>query len=281
MFDLPDPGSYRLTRAPLVLAAVQVQFPLIGRLQELAGITPVQEAIRDVFPYMERQQTSQLTLAFGPAGPVQPPAAEATVSWKFTDDAGWAALVEPGSATLVVGREYTHVDDFQLRFDRILLALRDAAQVPRCDRIGVRYINVAQIAPGDTTWAQWFRPELAGWIATDIFEPATTVASSISQTSLVAPGTGQLTSAPHQVQAIVRHGLLPQGTTIPVSSLAPLEPLSLPSFILDIDGFIVGPQPFRVELLQQQFLGLHEQIDRFFYWSLAEPGLQHFGIERR
>jgi uncharacterized protein (TIGR04255 family) len=111
--------------------------------------------------------------------------------------------------------------------------------------------------------------------------PGVTVESSISQTSLRGRGVDELAVAPHEVQAIVRHGLLPPGTTIPVASVTPLQPLAFPGFILDIDAFIAGPQPFDTDLLQQQFVGLHKQIDRFFVWSLAEEGLEHFGLERQ
>ncbi len=280
MFDLPDPGRYILRRPPLVMALVQVQYPLIGRIEELAGITPIQEAIKDVFPYMERLQVNQVMLAFGLGGPVQPPAQQTTVAWKFTDDAGWTAAIDPGSTSLSVGVNYTNVDDFTTRLGRCLRALRDAANIPRCTRIGVRYVNVARIAEGEQ-WAGWFRPELAGWIATDIFTAGATVDSSISQTSVRAAGTGDLAIAPHPVQAVIRNGLLPAGTIIPVGNISPLQPLAVPGFILDIDVSIAGPQPFDVEVLLRQFAGLHQQIDRFFAWSLAEPGRQHFGMERQ
>jgi uncharacterized protein (TIGR04255 family) len=280
VFELPDPGRYRLRRPPLVLALVQIQFPIVGRIQELAGITPIQEGLRDVFPYMERLQVNQLTIGFGVGAPVQQPAQQTTVAWKFSDDAGWTAVFEPGSVSLSVGPTYTNVDDFRTRLERALRALHEAVNVPRCDRIGVRYVNVAQIVQGEA-WTGWFRPQLAGWIASDIFTPETAVDSSISQTSLRGRGVGALAGAPYEVQAIIRHGLLPIGTTIPVASVMPLQPLTLPGFILDIDAFIAGPQPFDIDRLQQQFTGLHQQIDRFFVWSLAETGIDHFGMERQ
>lgn len=277
MFDLPDPGPYRLGRLPLVLALVQVQFPLVGRLQDLTGITPVQDALRAAYPYMERVQVNQVALTLSPAGPIQSPTTQSSVSWKFTDDSGWTAVIEPGSASLSVGPTYTDIGEFAARVQDLLAALQRAVGIPRCDRLGVRFINVAQIAEGET-WAQWFRPELTGWIAAGILHATTRLESSISQTIVRGRGTGALAQSPHEAQAIVRHGLLPPGTAIPVASLTPLEPLVTTGFILDIDAFIQGPRPFDVTRLHQEFLALHDQINRFFRWSLADEGLAHFQV---
>lgn len=279
MFNLSHPGRYRLQRPPLALSVVQVQYPLVGRLQELAGITPVQEALRETFPYMERIQVNQFTFAFGQGGPTQSPSPEATVSWKFTDDAGWTALIEPGSASISVGPTYETVDEFADRFERLVTALAQFAAVGRADRLGLRYINLAAIAPGNQEWVQWFRRELAGWIATDVFQEGTIVEQSISQTAVRGHGVADLVDVPHDIQAMIRHGIIPAGTGIPVSSVAPLQPITVPSFILDMDMFISGPQRFDPATLRRQFDGLHDQIDRFFYWSLADAGRQHFGVE--
>lgn len=277
MFNLPSPGPYRLERLPLVLALVQIQYPIVGRLQDLAGITPVQEALAGIYPYMERVQVNQIALAIGASGPVQPPAAQATVSWKFTDDSGWTAIVEPGSSSLSVGGTYTDIGEFARRVRDLLAALHQAVGVIRCDRLGVRFINIAQISPGDR-WTHWFRPELTGWIGTNILAETARLESSISQTILRGRGVGVLPQTPHETQAIVRHGVLPPGTAIPVATLMPLEPLATTGFILDIDTFIAGPQTFDIKQLHEQFIGLHDQINRFFRWCLAEEGVTHFQL---
>lgn len=279
MFNLPDPGRYRLERPPLVLAVVQVQFPIIGRLQELAGITPIQEELRAVFPYMERLQTQQLTLAFTPGAVVQPPLAETSVGWKLTDDQGWTVLIEPGAATVSIGPSYGSIDEFAQRVELLLASLHSAGGVRRCNRLGVRYVNLAAVPPDDQQgWVRWFREELTGWIATPIVTTDTVLDSSISQTTLHSRPTGNLSVAPHQVNGVVRHGLLPAGTAIPVATVTPLQPLSVPSFILDIDIFSTGPQPFDATNLARQFRAFHSEIDRFFRWSLAPEGEARFGV---
>ena len=279
MFNLPDPGRYRLERPPLVLAVVQVHFPIVGRLQELPGITPIQEELRDVFPYMERLQTQKLTLAFAPGVVAQPPLAETSIGWKFSDDQGWAVLIEPGTATVSIGPSYGSIDEFAHRVELLLSALHSAGGVRRCDRIGVRYVNLAAVPPDDQDgWVNWFRKELTGWIGMPIATSDTVLESSISQTTLHSRPSGNLSAASHQINGIVRHGLLPAGTSIPVATVTPLQPLSVPSFILDIDIFSIGPQPFDTANLTKQFRAYHSEIDRFFRWSLAAEGEKHFGV---
>ena len=51
------------------------------------------------------------------------------------------------------------------------------------------------------------------------------------------------------------------------------------AFLLDIDLFIEGHQPFDAEELPRQIAMLHDQIDRFFRWALTSAGEEYFGLE--
>jgi uncharacterized protein (TIGR04255 family) len=279
VFDLPAPGAYRLERPPLATAIAQVSFPLIGRLQELAGVTSVQEALRPMFPYMERVQVSQVQVGFRREG-LESLQATTGLAWKFTDDDGWTATVEPGAATLSVGPTYGSIEEMAIRWKLLLDALAGVPGMVRCDRIGVRYVNIAEVAPGSKTWPQWFRSELLGWPALDIFGDHSQLTSTVTQTIMTALPTGQLTEVPHNLQALVHNGVLPAGSVVPLPALPGPPPLKAPSLLLDIDLFVVGPQPFASEPLLSQFRLLHGQIDSFFYWSLTDEGKSYFGINR-
>ena len=73
----------------------------------------------------------------------------------------------------------------------------------------------------------------------------------------------------------MRHGAVPANTELP--GIPPLR-IAEPSYFLDLDVYSVGPQPFEPAAILEQFSIFHRQIDRFFYWSLTEEGLEHFGI---
>jgi uncharacterized protein (TIGR04255 family) len=279
VFDLPDPEPYRLERPPLAIAVAQVNFPLLGRLQELSGITAVQEALRPAFPYMERVQGAQLQLGIRGEGQLESVQAATGMAWKFTDDNGWTAMVEPGSASLAVGPTYGSIEEMASRWDLLLTALAAVPGMVRCDRIGVRYVNVADVVQGaDHTWPRWFRPELMGWPTLDIFSEETVLSSTITQTVLNARPVDRLAVMPYNVQGLIRNGVIPPGTIIPVTTIPAPQPLQTAAILLDVDLFVVGRQPFSPQDQLSQFRLLHSQIDAFFFWSLADEGKRHFGL---
>lgn len=280
MFQLPQPRRYRLEDAPLVQVLAQVRFPVVAHFQELTGVASVQDALLDMLPYLEQRQVQQLTIALGPD--VMAPAPSATtVVWRFTGDDQWTLVLAPDAASLFVGDGYRGIDDFAQRFSRVLKALYETKRVLRCDRLGVRFLNVVESPPGDEhAWARWFRPELVGWIGAGLLREHTSLHSSITQSQLATPPVGPFAGAPATVQALIRHGVLPAGTGIPLES-GEARTVSQESYVLDLDCFIQAPQRFDLETLIVQFGALHTQIDTFFRWSLTEEGLEHFGgVER-
>jgi uncharacterized protein (TIGR04255 family) len=80
---------------------------------------------------------------------------------------------------------------------------------------------------------------------------------------------------PAEVQGIIRHGVAPAGSAVPGFETQ----LERDSFLLDLDLFVLGVQPFDPSALHEQFATLHGQIDRFFRWSLTDEGAEHFQLE--
>jgi uncharacterized protein (TIGR04255 family) len=276
MFGLDPAPRYRLARPPLVQAFGEVKFSARAKLASMEGVAPVQELLDPVFPYMRPQQVQQVSLLVGLAGAAAAgsPAAQ---MWQFEDGAGWNLGLSADAATLSVGPQYGEFSEFSDRFRTVLAALAEGAGVARADRLGIRYVNVAEVPPGDAAaWRTWFRPELTGWPATETVADGTQLITTITQSQLTAPPTGELAGPESDIQAIVRHGLVPANTMVP--GVLPMEPRG-PAYLLDIDIFIDGPQPFEPEELSRQLTMLHDQIDRFFYWALADEGEAYFGRE--
>jgi uncharacterized protein (TIGR04255 family) len=275
MFDLGPVPRYRLSRPPLVQAIVQVRFPVRAHLEGLEGIGPVQDRLDGIFPYLTQQQVQSVSIVFGPGAPA-PAGGQPTRIWQFSDDAGWLFALAPDNASLSIDSQYGSFEEFDERFRAILHALSEVAGVTRCDRLGVRYVDLAEVDPTNSgAWRDWFRPELTGWGATDALAPGTTLVASIAQSQLTATPTGDLSGPPFDVQAVIRHGYVPQGSVIPGLQLQPASA----AFLLDMDLFVEGAQEFDVEALADQLHVLHEQIDRFFRWTLAPNGEAYFGVE--
>jgi uncharacterized protein (TIGR04255 family) len=277
MFGLGPTPRYRLARPPLVQALGQVRYPVRARLQTLEGVAPVQERLEEHFPYMAEEQVQQVSLLMGPTGP---PSAEAQAerTWRFTDDVGWSLALSAHTATLAVGPEYGDFNEFSSRFRAILDALREGAGVGRCDRLGLRYVDIAETPPGEPeAWRGWFRPELTGWPATDIIASDSRLITSITQTQIAATSAGELAGPPAEIQGVVRHGYVPPNTIVP--GIAPNAAPQSPAYLIDTDVFVEAPQTFDPDELARQLTLFHDQIDRFFRWALGPAGEEYFGLE--
>jgi uncharacterized protein (TIGR04255 family) len=257
-------------------ALVQVRFPVRTVLATMEGIAPIQQYLGTLFPYLKQEQLQQVSLLVGPGGP---PAAETQTAhtWHFEDDSGWSLVIAPDNATLSIGPRYSEFREFSDRFSAVLCALSEGAGVPRADRLGVRYLNIAEIPPGDErAWRRWFRAELTGWSGTDLISDGTKLITSLTQTQLAAPPVGELSGPPVDIQAIVRHGVIPANTIVP--GAVPAQP-QRSAYLIDIDVFVEAPQPFDPTELSRQVTVLHDQIDRFFYWAMSDEGAAYFGCE--
>lgn len=276
MFGLKQAPRYQLARPPLVRAFGQVRFPIRSKLPTLEGVAPIQERLESLFPFMKQQQVQQVTLLLGSAMPAAG-GSPITQAWEFDDGAGWSVSLTADAATLAVGPQYGAFSEFSDRFRSVLTALAEGAGVSRADRLGVRYVNIAEVPPGNAdAWRQWFRPELTGWSATEAVADGTHLITSITQSQLSAPPVDELRGPPVDIQAIIRHGYIPANTMIP--GALPSPPPG-PAFLIDIDLFVDAPQPFDPDKLSRQLTMLHDQIDRFFYWALAPEGVTYFGRE--
>lgn len=276
MFGLDRAPRYRLSKPPLVQAFAQVKFSARAKLATMEGLAPVQDLLDPTFPYMNPQQVQQVALLVGPGG-ASAAGSPSTQVWRFEDGAGWSLNLSPDTATLSVGPQYGEFEEFSSRFQAVLAALADGAGVLRADRLGIRYVNIAETPPGDdAAWRRWFRSELTGWPATETVADGTQLVTTLTQSQLTAPPVGELAGPEADIQALVRHGLIPGNTMVP--GVLPMEPRG-PAFLLDIDVFTEGPQPFAPDELARQLTMLHDQIDRFFFWALDDDGVAYFERE--
>ena len=275
MFRLAAPARYRLARAPLAQALAQVRFPLIARLQSAEGIAPIQDRLRERYPYMAQRQ--EIALQFTPGSPGPPAGMVGGLAWELTDDDGRIVVVSTGSATLSAGAAYAGVEEFAERFEQVLSVLSEEANVPRCDRLGVRYLSVAPTPPGDEAgWREWFRPELTGWVASEILDDQTVPEVALSQVQLRAAADGPFSGLAPDIRGAIQHGLVPAGSGLP--GIPPIT-TSTASYVIGLDLAAEAPQPFDTGTLRRQFEALHREIDAFFRWSLTHRGEDHFGFE--
>jgi uncharacterized protein (TIGR04255 family) len=269
-----DPAPrYRMRAAPLIQALAQVNFPIVPKLQTLDGIAPLHERLADLLPYMNRQVVQQQVELFaGPAGPASSSAQSATIH-VFTDDDGWSLQVTTQSATLSAGgHNYRGVDDFRRRLEGVWTALHEVPGIRRCDRLGVRYLNIVEL--NGEAWADWFQPEIVG-----VAHPSLSggvLASTLTETRLRADLGAAFHGQIGQIEGVMRHGVVPSGSLM---QGIPPRPIPQRSFILDVDTFVAAPEPFEPKRLAGQFSDLHSHVDKVFHWAVTAAGCKQFGYE--
>lgn len=273
MLSVPTPPRFRMTEAPLVQAVAQVHFPIAASLRSLDGIAPLQAALADEFPYMTQEVVQQLSLMIGPAGPAAPTADSAsTVVYNFTNDDGWTLSVTVSSASLSVGGQYRGVRDFARRFEVLCTALQAAAGVRRCDRLGVRYLDLVDIDEGSDDWATWFQPQIVGLAHPQLARSG--LIASLTESRLQQEVMGALVGLQGPVLGIIRHGVVPAGSML--QGLPP-RPIDHPAFLFDMDTFVQSEQPFEPARLATQYVDLHNEIEKVFHWAVTDAGRDRFG----
>ena len=274
LLRVPLPGPYRLDQAPLAQAVVQVRFPVIAHLQSLAGVARLQDRLRSLFPFMEQRQEQQVNVQFNGGGL---PAVQqmASTAWDFTsDEHPYRLAVDSGSATLTVaGEAYSGVQDLADMFREVATALDEVEDVRRCDRLGLRFLNVFPAGGGLDGVLRLFKTEFVGLLGA--LPASTTIAGSISQLQL---SSNKVLADNTEVQAIIHTGVLPAGNVLP--GLPPIT-LQERSFLMDFDVFSQQPRKFRADSLASAFDALHAEVDALFFFSLTDEALGAFGVNRR
>lgn len=277
MFNLPDATTYELGRAPLAQALAQVRYPVQARLASLDGIAPIQDRLGERYPYLEPEQTTTFQVQLGAPGAPQAAVNQGSTRFRFSDDAGFSVIIAPDMANLTAGANYQGSDDFKERFEELLGVLQDTLPMARCDRVAARYLNVAVLPLGDeSAWSRWFRSEVTGWTGSGVVADGSRVQSALNQVQISAAPSGELAAFPGEVTALIRTGLVPGGSAI--DGIPPVQ-VETPAYVIDLDLFTAQPQRWSHEDLTEQFGVLHNQIDRYFRWTLTPEGEAAFELK--
>jgi len=261
-----------MSAPPLAQALVQVNFPIVGRMQTLDGAVAIQAALGDRYPYLSQDIIQQMSLMVGPAGPAAPQTSQNVVH-QLTSDDDWTLTLTVSSATLSVGEGYAGVDDFAARFAEVCVALAAAGDITRCDRLGVRYLDVVEIDAADG-WQDWFQPQIVG-VATPALS-RDSLLSSLTETRLRTQPDGPFQALNFPVDGVLRHGVVPEGSTL---AGVPPRPVPNRTFVFDMDTSVATPQPFAAGTLADQFRVLHGEIEKVFHWAVTDQGRARFGYE--
>lgn len=136
MFDfLPPATAAPFTSPPLVRALIQIRFDNQRSLGTVAGATDVHELVADRYPRLLTEQQALITA--GPTG----------VSSDFAPQYRMTDLDETSSVVLATDHVtfetsgYTDWREARTRFDEVISAVSEVANLRVAERIGLRYVN--------------------------------------------------------------------------------------------------------------------------------------------
>lgn len=247
----------RLKRSPLVLVVAQVRFPTVLRVSDRDFVAPFQEAIRASYPVASEEQEIQMVI--GPHGAQQLPGQK---QWRFHSRDSQCSLVLSDTAFTLETRNYKDADDFLGRFSEALAALELHVKPALCDRIGLRYVNEIRQpqATNATSWHGLIDPAFLGPIDGELGRRYQ-VARTIEDIS-IARGPDEFIS--------LKHGFLPEGTTIVPTAPNSAAPVVGPFYLLDIDHFLVRRGDFDVAFARETLEKFHSVIYDLFRIALTE-----------
>lgn len=252
-----------LPQAPLVFVVAQVRFERIASIASEEFIAGFQEAIREVYPVMQREQQSGLLI--GPDGRLV--TADAGTVWKFDErPEAWQVTLSADAVALATSH-YTSRADFIGRLESVLSAAQTELRLRFCDRLGIRYVDRITDEGLLARLPDLVRPEVIGSATASLGEATVQQIHSFADTTYRLGDNSELHA---------RWGLLPARTTLDPGIAA----AETKSWILDIDAYTRGQVTFDPGALRAQAEHLCERIYRFFRWAVNEEFLAAHGGQR-
>lgn len=259
--NLPKYEDVVFRNPPLVLAVCQVRFPRAFGLLQSAELRSFQKPIQDSYPVSAAGAEVTLEAQYGADAKIKQSRDKLTFS---TPDGGWTVSLTEGSLGLET-RAYEGFASFRVRLDEALNALDACVEGVKPTRVGLRYIN--EIRVGDRLeWSRVIRDELRGPLSTEVMKRASQCLQEI-----IVPND-------EHTGLTMRHGLLPEGTTVAGTDVPEGEPF----YLLDCDVFRTFPtdtlrvvDPSEIVATAAEF---NEVAYGLFRWSIRDEYLSQLEV---
>lgn len=226
--------------APLETVVVQIHFPQILALWNEVGLTGIQTLLREEYPIF--QQGGPGIRLWQENQPEPPPV------WRLvSEDETWVVGISPNFISLET-LSYQTFEDFLVRLNRVLFAVRRSLRPGKSMRIGLRKINVFE--PTDRgapfSYSHIINPQILGLLAVDDFPAPLTGIASVTE----------FMDGQHRL--MVRSGLNQNAQ-------------NLTAFVLDLDYSTSQQLEIKEgEVLESMLLEFSQGISSFFHWAVLD-----------
>ena len=255
----PSPQEVPLKDAPLIRVIAQLRFPPILSIEKSDFVGSFQEAIRESYPIVQREQTLGFTFGSQDFATNAP-----QVTWRFVDKAdkwNWRVSLAPDFLAFET-TAYLSRHDFLKRLENILIALNESFKPASIERFGLRYIDRI-VGQNLQDISSLVKPEVAGMMAANFRE---CIHQTISESLFIIPGRDE--------QIAARWGAMPAGSTFDPEAI---EAVADPSWVLDFDMSVSKNRDFHVDELMSEAQHFAERIYTFFRWAVEDDFLRRYG----
>lgn len=264
-----DPAStpeVHLPRAPLAHVIAQVQFPPILAIRDPDKVAVLQETLRETYPNLYQEPVHSIELVGG-----QPPNVRQGLIWRLTDGEGTARWrVSLGVDFVALDTpSYDSRNDFLDRLRAVIAAVEQTFRPATTNRLGLRYIDRLTDEAVERI-DELIHPEVLGMIRS----PGNS--RSGPGESVIHLMTEALFLARNGAHVQGRWGQLPGNATYDPDVL---EPISKPSWVLDLDMFTTETRPFTNKELLTSTTDFAECLYWLFRQMITEEFLRFHGGE--
>ena len=253
-----------LPRAPLARVITQIRFPTILAIRNPDKVAVVQETLRDIYPHLNQVQAHRIDPTAG-----EPPNIRQEFFWRFADrerNPRWQTSLGVDFVALDTS-DYVSRRDFLCRLQAVVAAVESAFGPAEVRRLGVRYI--ARLT-GEAVERvdELFQPEILGIMRSDADTPPVlgdSVIHLINEAQFLARDGSRIQG---------RWGKLPPDATHDPNSL---DPIGEPSWVLDLDMFSTGPQPFASDDLLNTATDFAQCLYWLFRRMVTDEFLRFYG----
>lgn len=245
-----------LTKSPLVFVVAQVRFERVASIGSESFIAGFQEAIRNIYPVMRREQEARVSIELDG----QITTSESGYLWRFDErPEGWQVTLAPDFVALSTTR-YTRRHDFLYRLTEVLSAVQRHLGIRFCERLGVRFVDrITEQALLDRL-GELLRDEVLGTVVADTGPEGVELLHCFADTKYQLPG---------HVHMHGRWGLLPADATFDPA----IPAAATRSWVLDLDTYTSEPTVFNPIAMGARANSACEHMYRFFRWAVKDDFL--------